>query len=67
MALGTALAVFPGRKRRNPLQAASAPVPGLSRGDGDGDDEAGPDATTPAEPADEAAPTVDDERVEVEV
>jgi len=34
MALGTALAVFPGRRRRDPLQAASAPVPGLRAGDG---------------------------------
>jgi cytochrome c-type biogenesis protein CcmF len=29
MALGTALAVFPGRRRRDPLQAVSAPVPGV--------------------------------------
>jgi cytochrome c-type biogenesis protein CcmF len=27
MAAGTALAAFPGRRRRNPLQPASAPVP----------------------------------------
>jgi cytochrome c-type biogenesis protein CcmF len=68
MALGTALAVFPGRRRRNPLQAASAPVPGISHDDRD--DEAGPPPDAAAaddEAAGDATVTGDDERVEVEV
>jgi cytochrome c-type biogenesis protein CcmF len=73
MALGTALAVFPGRRRRDPLQAASAPVPGLRAGDDEGSDDVGPGAPGPAGAgADDAgaepdAETGDDERVEVEV
>jgi cytochrome c-type biogenesis protein CcmF len=73
MALGTALAVFPGRRRRDPLQAASAPVPGLRAGDDEGSDDVGPSAPGPAGAgADDAgaepdAETGDDERVEVEV
>jgi cytochrome c-type biogenesis protein CcmF len=75
MALGTLLAVFPGR-RRNPLHAASAPLPGLRAGDGDGagsghDGEAGSGESGPA-PAEGAGADVDAgngeaERVEVEV
>ncbi|HEY8546439.1 MAG TPA: cytochrome c-type biogenesis CcmF C-terminal domain-containing protein, partial [Acidimicrobiales bacterium] len=65
MALGTALAAFPGRRRRDPLQAASAPVPGVTaappvpagaddeRGDEDGADGGdGGDGDTAGAPAD---------------
>jgi cytochrome c-type biogenesis protein CcmF len=65
MALGTALAVFPGRRRRDPLQAASAPVPELRKDDRDGDG-TGDGARGPAEDADPAA-DAGSERVEVEV
>ena len=71
MALGTALAVFPGRRRRNPLQAASAPVPGLRTDDRDGD---GADGADDGDERDVGGPVADgdgadagSERVEVEV
>jgi cytochrome c-type biogenesis protein CcmF len=74
MAVGTALAVFPGRRRRDPLQPASAPVPGLSRDDtdADNDDEGdgdGPSAVDGDESGDSddsaGGGTGDDEKVEV--
>jgi hypothetical protein len=43
MALGTLLAVFPGR-RRNPIDPVSAPVGGRRRRPGDADEEGGADA-----------------------
>jgi cytochrome c-type biogenesis protein CcmF len=66
MALGTALAVFPGRRRRNPLDAASAPVPGRRDTGGDPEGAPAPDGDGPAEPEADVAGG-DDERVEVEV
>jgi cytochrome c-type biogenesis protein CcmF len=36
MVLGTALAAFPGRRRRNPIDPVSAPVPGADLADGGG-------------------------------
>jgi cytochrome c-type biogenesis protein CcmF len=76
MAVGTALAVFPGRRRRDPLQPASAPVPGLSRDDnvdgddvGNGADAEGPPAADDGKPdgSDDSAGggAGDDEKVEV--
>jgi cytochrome c-type biogenesis protein CcmF len=75
MAVGTALAVFPGRRRRDPLQPASAPVPGLGREDIDGDDDSGGDGPPAVaedepgadtdEPGESSGEGTDDEKVEV--
>ncbi len=55
MALGTLLAVFPGR-RRNPTDPVSAPVAGASAGDSPhGSDEPGPSTPPTAEAADDDA------------
>lgn len=41
MAVGTVLAAFPGKRRRNPLDPVSAPVPGGARTESDASGEAG--------------------------
>lgn len=53
MAVGTVLAVFPGRRRRDPLQPVSAPVPGVSSRD---------DGARAVDRGDGAAPRRDGER-----
>ena len=60
MGLGTALAAFPGRRRRDPLQAASAPVPSTETTPGDDDDDDPGSGDAPSEAG-------EDDRVEVTV